>query len=569
MAWKRDLTIVVGLVVLAGIVQTVAIWRTVVPETDATRFAAAARRIDERGLLPTLREMDEQPLFPVVVWWVRGAMVRGVGEFPGAWALGVQLAAAVPLVLAVVPLYFMIRSMEGRSAAVAGSIFFCVLPTVARLGPDGLSDGLHLFWLVLAMATVVGYWQSGAEPVAANEKPPEDLSCSHRESAPVRRNPLWLLAAGVAIGMALLTRLESIVLLAVVGGGLVAFQFSRPWRQSWRRMIASEAALVLGLSIVLGPYLVLLGATTPRSALRQVLGRGPAHASAAEASDAIARGDRWQMADGRPMAFNTKDPSYSIRRHGFWAIASLFAKELVEAYNYWIGALALWGFWRLRRRPPRAVDRFTQLLFVAFSAAVIGFAVREGYLGDRHLVTLVVLGVGAAGYGVLDLGRWLVDVGPLQRTGGTGRGGLLPATVWPKGVWVVVFLVAAACLVRTCKPLNAHQAGYRAAALRIASETTTPGVVLDTRGLTGLYSGRTTYTYARAREAFADPRLAYVVLEQRELHFDSDRCRTLHCLLQTAARPWGRFPGPVGEGGQRHTVLVYRWHPDRFSRAVR
>jgi hypothetical protein len=68
--------------------------------------------------------------------------------------------------------------------------------------------------------------------------------------------------------------------------------------------------------------------------------------------------------------------------------------------------------------------------------------------------------------------------------------------------------------------------------------------------------------------AFGDPRLAYVVLEQRELDYGSRRSRTLECLLDVAGQPVTAFGhsehGRPGQGD----VLIYRWNPERFSRWV-
>jgi hypothetical protein len=90
------------------------------------------------------------------------------------------------------------------------------------------------------------------------------------------------------------------------------------------------------------------------------------------------------------------------------------------------------------------------------------------------------------------------------------------------------------------------------------------GDVIDTWGLTGLYSGRTTYRYTQAAEVLHDPHLAYVVLESRELEFTTTRGETLRTLLAAAAEPVAHFASPLAAKGQR-AVVVYRWYPDRFA----
>ena len=87
---------------------------------------------------------------------------------------------------------------------------------------------------------------------------------------------------------------------------------------------------------------------------------------------------------------------------------------------------------------------------------------------------------------------------------------------------------------------------------------------MDTTGLTGLYSGRRTYGYADAAGVLRDRRLAYIVVEEQELHHDSDRSRTLRHLTDLAGEPVARFSLPMDEAANRNAVIVYRWYPDRF-----
>jgi len=92
------------------------------------------------------------------------------------------------------------------------------------------------------------------------------------------------------------------------------------------------------------------------------------------------------------------------------------------------------------------------------------------------------------------------------------------------------------------------------------------GAVVDTHGLTGLYGGRTTVPYERAPAVLGDPRLAYVVLEDRELDYPSRRSLTLRWLLAAAGHKVAEFPPPAARRPNQRRVLVYRWDADRFGR---
>ena len=177
---------------LSCLIQTVTIRRARVTSLDAVRFARAAEAIDRVGAIDALRG-EQQPLFPVWVWGVHQGLLHTVGPTDSHWAMSVQLAAAIPLVLAILPIYFLILRLGNRSAAIAGSLFFCVLPEIARLGADGLSDSLHLLFFCLAFWAMV------------------EILASQTIG---RREVKWSALAGIAAGLAVLTRVEVLVLVA-------------------------------------------------------------------------------------------------------------------------------------------------------------------------------------------------------------------------------------------------------------------------------------------------------------------------------------------------------------------
>jgi len=568
---RRHIAIVAGLVALSCLVQVVLIRRATVPGLDAVRFVETARQIDTQGLLSTARKQQEQPLFPAWVWLVHEGLERSSGQFRSSWAASVQLAAAIPLVLAVVPVYFISLRLVGPRAATAGSLLFCLLPEVSRLGADGLSDSTHLLFFCLAFWAVVVYLSA---PVVARSPDRATLGATVVARSPGRATPLWLFVVGVFTGLAILVRAEALLAPAALLATLVALQFQRERRQPWSALAAAASCLVLGCVLVLGPYLFAMGEITPRAAVGRILGRhtpkgqdagspGPAPAGTATNADA------WRLDAHEPMSFAAKDPTTSLRRRGCVAAAVQFVKELADAFGYPIGAFCLLGVWRLRGSLSRPADRFAQVYFLLFSLAVLSFASKEGYVSARHLLTLVVVGIGCAGYGTLEAGRWIAN---WRRA--DPRGGSEPECRQPAGLcrlllaWGVVLLSAAFCLVEQREPLHVSRLGHRLAAEWLAVEAEAPGLVLDTRGWTGLYSGRATYRYDEARTAFGHPRLAYVVLEGRELEYQSGRSRTLRRLLDAAAEPVARFPDAAGVGRKQQVVLVYRWNAERFSRWV-
>jgi hypothetical protein len=579
MASRNQIATVAGLMLLAAVVQVATVRRAAVTGLDAVRFVQSAKMIDQLGAVEALRGQREQPLFPVSVWTVHRCIEWTVGDFRSSWALSAQLASAFALVLSVVPVYFLAKRLAGATAAVWGSALYCILPEVSCLGADGISDGLHLLFFASALWMVVVYL-TGRTGSPGTERESAAPGVPGGECG----NPAWLLPAGMTSGLAVLVRVEGLILPAALILALVLYQFRADLRQPWRRISAGLGLFGLGFCLIIGPYLVVVDSVMPKAAVARMLGRHdrPAVATATPQPAGRVAASAWYLDNGRPMSFALKEPTISLRRRGLLAAAGLFGGELVRAYGYWVGLLALVGAWRLRvvkleqgatagsgtqviaNRFSRRADRFVQVYFLLFSAAAYHFAAVEGYVSARHLLPLVVVGIGSIGYGVRETRRWLAAF--LSRLSWHAKADLPAKRAGWISTGAIILAVVVSCLVEFARPAHASREGHRRAAAWLAQDGLASGTVLDTRGWTGLYSGRTTYDYEQAQAAFSEGRLAYVVLEDCELQYPSERSQTLRQLLDVAADPATRFPGPRGRGYTGHAVVVYRWSAERFSK---
>jgi uncharacterized membrane protein (UPF0136 family) len=518
MARRTLVGFLLAIVAATCLVQAVAISRAAVPALDAVRFVNSARSIDQLGLLGFLRAHTEPPLFSITVWGAHGILVALMGEFRESWALSVHLAAALPLIVLPIPVFWLARRFVGPYAALFGTILVLSLPELVRLGADGISDSTHL--LLLAVATAL---------LAAH------LQASDRTQIP---GVPALLVAGIATALALLARTEA-VLLAAAFGVVLLIRGLRSREVPWRSALPYAA----GLAAVLAPYGLLL-ALAPSESIRMAVPSGSSRAASWEAD--------FDLPDGESLSFAPKDPTTSIRRRGLAAAAIQLAVELPKAFGYVPGMLALVGFWILRSRPTTDADRLLQAFCVLLLAAIVFHTSREGYLAARHMLPLAVAATACMGFGAQAVG------GQIQSA--FSRIELKHNSVVSHAAVVLTLVVAFLSVLYGVRPLHTSRTGHRSAATWLARNARREDRVVDTQGWTGLYSGLATVPYDKSRAELSQPGLRYLVIEDRELSYDSRRSRTIQHLLEQAGTPVAAFPTSPTAGPSSASVLVYEWN---------
>ncbi|MGH7138767.1 MAG: hypothetical protein ACREHD_23720, partial [Pirellulales bacterium] len=158
MDFRRKTATIAALVLAACLVQAWMISRAVVPAQDSVRYLIVAQGFERDGFSATLRNQPEQPLFPALVWLVhRGLTSLGLATADD-WATSLQVAAAIPLVLSIVPVYLLFCQLHGERAAIIAISLYSLLGGIARLGADGLSDSTHLALFMLALWCVARYF---------------------------------------------------------------------------------------------------------------------------------------------------------------------------------------------------------------------------------------------------------------------------------------------------------------------------------------------------------------------------------------------------------------------------
>jgi hypothetical protein len=511
--FNRPVWLIAGFVLASAIVQATVIARATLPALDSLRSVAAAEALLRAPSVATLAAEPEPPLYPVwlaCVHAMRGALASLAGGTPPTWALSVQIAAALPLLAWPIPSYFLARRVVGQRMAWVAGLLACFLPVAARLGGEGLADALYLplFAGALAIAIV--------------------------DRAAWRHDVL----AGVCVGLAMLVRIEAMLLIP-----LIALSAMAPWRERWRAMGIRLVLLASTAAAVLLPRLAATDSLAPRAAVARLLSREPAREGwvfnqAIEPSEKLAAADPWVSEE---YAFDSKEPGATTRRSGFLLAARETADELLVATGFVLIPLAALGIAFRRRFGLRhAWDQIAAIGAVVW--LLLGFfnALATGYLSSRHLLPAAVFLLPWGTQGLMQIAYFQWDLlSPTARLRCAASAVLIGWTCW------------------LLQPLHSDRAGHRAAGEWLTSHVGPGERVLDSWGWTSLYSGQETVRYDAAREAYLDPALRYVVVEQRELESGSPRGATMRRLLAEQ----GECVAELTSAGEQSPVLIFHWRP--------
>jgi len=535
MTHRPDWQPLAALLVLAWCAQYWTMARSTVPAQDSVRFMAFARAASAYGWPATMTDRNDSPVFPAIVSLVHGA-IQVFSSPADGWALSVTWAAALPAVLAVFPLYGILRRAFDRRVALVSTALFCVVPTVARLGADGLSDSTQLLLVLLA----VWAW------MAAEETDNQAVRWAR-----------WL-SAGACLGLACLTRIEAAAMAP-------AMLISASWTSAGKPRSQAGVALAIGLMLWFFPYVATTGKVTPKHSLRFL-----ADLTSVATSTQAAGGQTkppvesaTAATDGIPRSFDPKDLSITSRRYGYAAALAEFFRELPHGWGYFSGLLSIAGVVLMRQSARVDFDLLVGVFLVTYLAALLHYAAGAGYLASRHFLLPSVLTLGWAGVAIVRLMDKL---------------GVVVVTRWPQispRVVPVVLMLSAAlvCLAPHFKPLRTNRLAYRRAGEWLAETAGVGATILDTRQWTALYSGRTTYGADASVVALADPLLNYVVVERLEIERSSSRAQTLRALIARHAVSLVGFTdsGQISPDPEESSVLVYQWNPagdDRIRETI-
>ncbi len=336
------------------------------------------------------------PLFPLLA----GAIAKAIGLL-GVPAPQALAAASVTLYvlcgsLLVLPIYGIARRLAGRGAGLAAALAAALYPALTAGVPlwGTMTEPLYLLLVACAWWALLAALETGC--MGAH------------------------IAAGLALGLAYLTRTEALVYAAAAAGAVFLIELLIPDRaRRLGRMAAGLAVLALVFGATISPYLITLHRETGKWQLAEEAGSTYVSAQGLARNDVAAFDQAtWGLdpASGEVYLFSpasegqglvdaiSADPRAFlrlVRANGRDLLATAFSRRLLP----WplIGLILLGLF-----AQPWAARRLRgELLLLASLAGPLSFL--PFFIQDRYAVGILIPALVWIGGGAAWLGSWLAD----------------------------------------------------------------------------------------------------------------------------------------------------------------
>jgi len=448
--------VVVALIVLIPRLLTLSF--AVAPARDAIRYWSAADLFYTQSFLSALRGADSYPVYPISLAVLKWA---GFANTPEMWWRSTQCWSLFCYVAFLWFSFLVGRRLFGVTMACWGVVLVSILPRQIRYSVDVLSDNLCV---ALSMASL---WML--------------IDSMDRKSRWHRIGQL--IGAGIVLGLASLTRIESLIIPLAFLCSLVARSVFRS-RVNLVTSFAAFTAYAIPILLLVGGYVAIRGELSPRNTARAILSQQTtlereAHASMPEWKTAV---DAWM-----PSADGLHGSAWWIATVGELSISVLRAMwEFLQETRVIIGAFFFAGLFVWLREPDRSLAKSIVLwLLVGSMALVVLCRWRVGFVAGRYFLVIMPLSAMIAAKGMQSLFEaihqrsrsratmsWL-EAGPARWTA-IGVGVLLLATTLPS--WR--------------ERLHADRFGHRAAADWLLANTRKGEPVFDPSWVSAYFSGR-------------------------------------------------------------------------------
>ena len=356
---RRETGLLLTLLACALLVRGLIWANTEILARDGIGFIEIAQRLESESWSTVLREAPQHPLYPVHILWT-AKVYRGLISRPLTnpdWQQCAHAANVLMGVLMSIPLFLLCRRLVGAWTAFGAVLLFTVLPVPAQVTSDTLSEGSYLCWCAVALWLLA-----------------EGLC---------RGTWVWFAGAGLASGLAYLTRPEGAVL-PIAGLTVLAWTWLRDRKPGgWRRSLAAALSLSLVTCATVAPYWLTIGKLGGKNTFNQMLGNSSACLVTGQSAWLMAT--RFQPGvDG--LAWDDVTPLF---------VAAVVVKEVGKGTHYTGLGLAVVGLVLFFRtvgtdRDRRRIGLLLAAVIIINTIILYWLGWRAHYLSERHTVLIVL-----------------------------------------------------------------------------------------------------------------------------------------------------------------------------------
>jgi 4-amino-4-deoxy-L-arabinose transferase-like glycosyltransferase len=357
------------------------------------------------------------------------------------WEFSAQMVSAVFGSLTIIPFYFLIRSLFGRTTALISSILFLFHPYLVRYSAEVIRG--PTFWFFFMMTLWVG-WEA------------------------ISRKRAWLFfLTSLSGAVSFLLRPEGIFVVPIVA----VWVFLNNWgtfKSTYRQSIFFVLILLFTIPILLSPGMLYLKQKTGRwhwaradTIVRIATARAPM-------SDIKKNFHKLEM---KPWDDSSQGQDEFIRLRQFLSLATehrigIVTLEMMGKFQKTMHPLLLilLLFGAIRRKEIQYQGKEELFLFSVlafFFLILIGYGTITFYIGTRHMIALVTLCLAWAGIGVFELEYRIRHTNWLAKSSQKCGAGFRNMR------WILLILIVLALLPKTLAPQRVEKVPIKEAGIWI------------------------------------------------------------------------------------------------------